>query len=116
MERKRYESPIFTVGLFVLMFLGLVVTALDPTGLAASSDGVINAESLSVINMALLAIGLVMVVAGVVIRFVAIATLKRNFSGALRVRADHTLVKTGIYKRVRHPAYLGPSCSLWASR
>jgi protein-S-isoprenylcysteine O-methyltransferase Ste14 len=46
-------------------------------------------------------------VAGIVIRFVAIATLKRNFSGALRIRADHTLVKSGIYKRVRHPAYLG---------
>jgi protein-S-isoprenylcysteine O-methyltransferase Ste14 len=107
MERRRYESPIFTVGMFVIIFLGLIATALDPTGVAASSHGVITAESLSVINLALLAIGLVMFVAGVVIRFVAMATLKRNFSGALRIRADHTLVKSGIYKRVRHPAYLG---------
>jgi protein-S-isoprenylcysteine O-methyltransferase Ste14 len=106
MERKRYESPIFTAGLFVIIFLGLVATALDPTGLARGS-GVIKAGSLSVINLALLAIGLVMFVAGVAIRFVAIATLKRNFSGALRIRAGHTLVKNGIYKRVRHPAYLG---------
>jgi protein-S-isoprenylcysteine O-methyltransferase Ste14 len=107
MKRKRYESPIFTIGLFVILFLGLIATALDPTGLAARSGGVINAESFSVVNQALLAIGLVMVVAGMVIRFVAIATLKRNFSGALRIRADHTLVKNGIYKWVRHPAYLG---------
>lgn len=107
MERKRYESPIFTVGLFVIMFLGLVAAALDPTGLAANSGGVIRAESLSAINMALLAIGLLMFVVGAVIRFVAIATLKRNFSGALRIRADHILVKNGIYKWVRHPAYLG---------
>jgi protein-S-isoprenylcysteine O-methyltransferase Ste14 len=107
MERKRYESPIFTLGLFVLLFLGLIATALDPTGMAARDGGVIRAESLSVINLALLAIGLVMVVVGVGIRFVAIATLKRNFSGALRIRADHTLVKNGIYKSVRHPAYLG---------
>lgn len=107
MARKRYESPIFTVGLFVILFLGLIATASDPTGLAASSHGAIRAESLSVINLALLAIGLIMVVAGMIIRFVAIATLKRNFSGALRIMADHTLVKNGIYKHVRHPAYLG---------
>ncbi len=107
MARRRYESPILTVGMFVIIFLGLIATALDPTGVAASSHGVIKAESLSVVKMALLAFGLVMFVAGVVIRFVAIATLKRNFSGALRIRADHTLVKSGIYKRVRHPAYLG---------
>jgi protein-S-isoprenylcysteine O-methyltransferase Ste14 len=107
MARKRYESPIFTVGLFVIMFLGLIATALDPTGLAGKSGGVIRAESFSGINLGLLVLGLVMVVAGMVIRFVAIATLKRNFSGALRIRADHTLVKNGIYRRVRHPAYLG---------
>jgi protein-S-isoprenylcysteine O-methyltransferase Ste14 len=107
MARKRYESPIFTVGLFVIILLGLIATALDPTGLAASSHGVIKAESLSAINLALFVFGLVMIVVGIVIRFVAIATLKRNFSGALRIRADHTLVKGGIYKHVRHPAYLG---------
>jgi protein-S-isoprenylcysteine O-methyltransferase Ste14 len=107
MTRKRYESPIFTAGLFFIIFLGFVAIAFDPTGLAAHSHGVINAESFSAINPVLLAIGLAMCVAGVVIRFVAIATLKRNFSGALRIRADHTLVKNGIYRRVRHPAYLG---------
>jgi len=107
MERKRFESPIFTAGLFAIIFLGLIATALDPTGLARSSGGVIRAESLSILNLVLLALGLFMFVAGVVIRFVAIATLKRNFSGALRIRADHTLVKNGIYRQVRHPAYLG---------
>jgi protein-S-isoprenylcysteine O-methyltransferase Ste14 len=48
-----------------------------------------------------------MVILGVIIRIVAIATLKRNFSGRLRIRDDHTLVRNGIYKWVRHPAYLG---------
>jgi len=107
MVRKRYESPLFTVGLFVIIFLGLIVAALDPFGLAASSGGVINAGSLPLMNLVMLTIGLIMLVAGMVIRFIAIATLKKNFSGALRIRDDHTLVKNGIYKRVRHPAYLG---------
>jgi len=107
MERKRYESPIFTAGMFVIIFLGLIATALDPIGLARSGGWEIKVESLSAMNLALLAIGLVMFMVGAIIRFVAIATLKRNFSGALRIRADHTLVKSGIYKRVRHPAYLG---------
>jgi protein-S-isoprenylcysteine O-methyltransferase Ste14 len=107
MDRKRYESPIFTLGLFLIIFLGFVATALDPTGLAARSHGVINAESFSGTSTVLLAIGLIIVVAGMVVRLVAIATLKKNFSGALRIRADHILVKHGIYRRVRHPAYLG---------
>jgi uncharacterized membrane protein len=85
MARKRYESPIFTVGLFVLIFLGLLATALDPTGVVASRGETINIKSLAGMNQALLAIGLVLVVAGAIIRLVAIATLKRNFSGAVFV-------------------------------
>jgi protein-S-isoprenylcysteine O-methyltransferase Ste14 len=107
MERKRYESPLFTAGLFVIIILGIIVTAVDPLGLAGDNGGVIEGESVPLINQVMLAIGLVMIVAGIIIRFVAIATLKKNFSGALRIRDDHTLVKTGIYKRLRHPAYLG---------
>jgi protein-S-isoprenylcysteine O-methyltransferase Ste14 len=107
MERKRYESPIFTAGLFVIILLGFIAIAIDPAGLAAGNGEAIETGSLPLINLIMLAIGLIMVVAGFVIRIVAIATLKRNFSGALRIREDHTLVRNGIYKRVRHPAYLG---------
>jgi protein-S-isoprenylcysteine O-methyltransferase Ste14 len=107
MTRKRYESRFFTLGLFVLMGVGLLATALDPTGLAPSQGNVIKAESLSGINLVLLFVGLAMVILGVIIRIVAIATLKRDFSGRLRIRDDHTLVRNGIYKWVRHPAYLG---------
>jgi len=84
-----------------------MATALDPTGLAASHGNVIKVESLSGINLVLLFFGLAMVVLGVIIRIVAIATLKKNFSGRLRIRDDHTLVTNGIYQWVRHPAYLG---------
>ncbi len=107
MVRKRYESPISTIGLFVIIALGFIATAFDPTGFVARSGGTIHAQSLTGVNQALFAIGLVLIIVGSVIRIVAIATLRRNFSGALRIRADHTLVKNGIYKHMRHPAYLG---------
>ncbi|HUL40054.1 MAG TPA: isoprenylcysteine carboxylmethyltransferase family protein [Methanomassiliicoccales archaeon] len=107
MPRKRYESPWFTAGLFAIIFLGLIVTGVDPFGLAASNGGTINAGSLSATDLVFFGIGLAMIVAGFAIRLVAISTLKKNFSGALRIREGHTLVTYGIYKYVRHPAYLG---------
>ncbi len=107
MKRKRYESRLFTIGLFVLLGLGLLATALDPTSVVAGNGKVIKIESLSGINQVLLLVGLGMVLLGVIVRFVAIATLKSNFSGRLRIREDHTLVKNGIYKWIRHPAYFG---------
>ncbi len=107
MEKKRYESPLFTLGMFIIIVLGFLACALDPTDIAGSNGKVIRVESLSGINLALFIVGLGMILLGGVIRLVAIATLKSNFSGALRIREGHTLVKTGIYKWVRHPAYLG---------
>jgi protein-S-isoprenylcysteine O-methyltransferase Ste14 len=93
--------------LFVLIFLGIAASVLDPTGLVAGHGQVVRFESLSGINLIFMAIGLFMVILGFILRFVAIATLKKNFSGLLRIREGHTLVKNGIYHWVRHPAYLG---------
>jgi protein-S-isoprenylcysteine O-methyltransferase Ste14 len=107
MARKRYEPPVFTVMLFGIIGLGLLASALDPTGLAAGNGMTIRYESLTGINQALFVIGLGMVLVGLGIRFLAIATLRRNFSGALRIREGHTLTRNGIYRWVRHPAYLG---------
>ncbi|MGE5379381.1 MAG: methyltransferase family protein [Candidatus Saccharibacteria bacterium] len=106
MER-RYENPIFTAMLFVLIFLGIAASILDPTGLVASHGRTIKVESLSGLNLALVIVGLGMVAVGGAIRLVAIATLRRNFSGLLRIREGHTLIKGGIYHWIRHPAYLG---------
>jgi len=107
MERKRYESPVLTFAMFAVIFVGFVATVLDPSGLAAEGGGRIDVGILTPVRLALVVAGIALITAGFAIRFVAIATLKRNFSGALRIRADHTLVRSGIYARVRHPAYLG---------
>ena len=93
--------------LFAVIGLGFLATILDPTRTGAGNGNVITVESPSGIDLVLLWIGVGMVLLGIIIRFVAIATLKKNFSGRLRIREDHTLIKNGIYHWVRHPAYLG---------
>ncbi len=106
-QGERYEHPLFMVLVFALIILALVATALDPTGLAARIDGEINAMTLTGTDLAMFVAGLVLVISGVAIRFAAVGALGRNFSGALRIRDGHTLVTTGIYRPIRHPAYLG---------
>jgi protein-S-isoprenylcysteine O-methyltransferase Ste14 len=106
MEKKRYESRFFIVMLFVILGCSLMISILDPTSIARKGD-TISVALLSGINQALVWVGMGMILLGMVIRFVAIATLKKNFSGRLRIRADHNLVTNGIYHWIRHPAYLG---------
>jgi protein-S-isoprenylcysteine O-methyltransferase Ste14 len=107
MEKKRYESPLFTVLPFLIFGLGIAVSVVDPTGIAGSHGTEINSGTLLSQNFDLVVVGLLMLISGIVIRLVAITTLKKNFSGRLRLRDDHYLVKTGIYQYIRHPAYLG---------
>lgn len=102
MEKKRYESRFFYAELFAILGLGLVVSYLDPTGMAVNGN-----KLFSGLDLAMRWVGVWMFLLGVIIRLVAIATLKKNFSGRLRIREGHTLVKNGIYRWIRHPAYLG---------
>lgn len=46
---------------------------------------------------------------GVYIRVVVMRTLGKYFLTDLRTLQDHRLIKHGIYKHIRHPAYLGTS-------
>ena len=52
-------------------------------------------------------VGVGFIVIGLALRIVARLTLGRQFSYALRTLDEHKLIKHGIYKRVRHPAYTG---------
>jgi protein-S-isoprenylcysteine O-methyltransferase Ste14 len=51
--------------------------------------------------------GLVVIVAGMVLRFVAIKTLGRFFTVDVTIRDNHQLKTDGLYRYVRHPSYLG---------
>jgi protein-S-isoprenylcysteine O-methyltransferase Ste14 len=107
MPRRRYESRLFFLILLGIPILGFVVSILDPTGVYGGRGNVLGGGSVYSITPVLLWLGVAMLLLGTVIRVVAVATLRRNFSNRLRIRQGHTLVRTGIYRWIRHPAYLG---------
>ena len=49
---------------------------------------------------------------GVTIRLMAVITLKQQFTTTVSIMERHKIVETGIYKFIRHPAYLGYLASL----
>jgi protein-S-isoprenylcysteine O-methyltransferase len=56
-------------------------------------------------NVALYHVGLVVIGAGQLLRWWSIATLGRLFTVNVAIRTEHTLVDSGPYRFVRHPAY-----------
>jgi protein-S-isoprenylcysteine O-methyltransferase Ste14 len=52
-------------------------------------------------------IGIALIVAGVVVRWIAILTLRRYFTVNVVIQEGHELIDRGIYAIVRHPSYSG---------
>jgi protein-S-isoprenylcysteine O-methyltransferase Ste14 len=52
-------------------------------------------------------LGLVTMIIGIAIRWSAIYTLGKYFHGRVTIQPGHQLVREGLYKHVRHPAYTG---------
>jgi protein-S-isoprenylcysteine O-methyltransferase Ste14 len=52
-------------------------------------------------------LGLMFLVAGITIRWTAVYTLGKYFTGTVLIKSDHQLIRTGLYKHLRHPAYAG---------
>jgi protein-S-isoprenylcysteine O-methyltransferase Ste14 len=48
-----------------------------------------------------------LLLAGIIIRWTAIYTLGKYFTGIVLIRDDHRLIQIGLYKHLRHPAYTG---------
>jgi protein-S-isoprenylcysteine O-methyltransferase len=53
------------------------------------------------------ATGLALMLAGIILRSSAIATLGDYFTGKVRILSEHRLVRSGVYRYARHPAYSG---------
>jgi protein-S-isoprenylcysteine O-methyltransferase Ste14 len=51
--------------------------------------------------------GSAFIIAGMIIRFIAIRTLGKFFTVDLAIHRDQNLIKTGLYKYIRHPSYSG---------
>jgi len=52
-------------------------------------------------------VALVMLIAGLALRWTAIVTLGRSFSSNVAVHAEQRVLKTGLYRWMRHPSYTG---------
>jgi protein-S-isoprenylcysteine O-methyltransferase Ste14 len=52
-------------------------------------------------------IGIIVILIGIIIRFVAIKQLGRFFTVDVTIRKDHELMQSGFYKYLRHPSYTG---------
>jgi protein-S-isoprenylcysteine O-methyltransferase Ste14 len=51
--------------------------------------------------------GITLIICGLFIRWFAILSLKRQFTVDVSIRKDHRMIKEGIYRFIRHPAYAG---------
>ena len=58
-------------------------------------------------NPMLSQIGLVVMLLGISFRFIAIRQLGKFFTVDVILHADHQLIQTGLYKKLRHPSYTG---------
>ncbi len=81
---------IITISVFIGVFLGRSGIGSVPAG-----------------TRIMLILGIVLIVAGLAVRWTAILTLRKYFTVDVAIREDHKVVMTGLYRYVRHPAYLG---------
>ncbi len=51
--------------------------------------------------------GLIFIVCGLLVRWLAIFSLKRQFTVDVSITEDHRIIRNGMYRFVRHPAYAG---------
>jgi protein-S-isoprenylcysteine O-methyltransferase Ste14 len=52
-------------------------------------------------------LGVMIIALGMVIRIIAIITLGKFFTVNVAIRDNHRVIQSGLYKYIRHPAYLG---------
>jgi protein-S-isoprenylcysteine O-methyltransferase Ste14 len=57
--------------------------------------------------------GLILIVCGLVVRWIAIVSLKHQFTVDVSITKDHRIIRKGIYRFVRHPAYAGSLLSFF---
>ena len=57
--------------------------------------------------------GITLIICGLFVRWFAILSLKHQFTVDVSIRKNHRMVKEGIYRFVRHPAYSGSLLSFF---
>jgi protein-S-isoprenylcysteine O-methyltransferase Ste14 len=57
--------------------------------------------------------GITLIVCGLFVRWFAVFSLKHQFTVDVSIRKNHRMIKEGIYRFVRHPAYAGSLVSFF---
>jgi len=52
-------------------------------------------------------VGVIIMILGMIIHFLSVITLGRYFTRTLAITNNHSVVRSGIYRLIRHPGYLG---------
>jgi protein-S-isoprenylcysteine O-methyltransferase Ste14 len=81
-----------------------IANAVEPVGMVVGFTSIGRIETGSDFISLL---GLALLPAGIAIRWTAIRTLGKYFTGKVLIKEDHRLVRGGLYKHLRHPAYTG---------
>jgi protein-S-isoprenylcysteine O-methyltransferase Ste14 len=87
-----------------LAYLWITISISITAGVVVASKGI---GFILMIFPATTYAGLSFVVLGLILRWVAILTLRRYFTVNVAIRKDHIIVDKGLYGILRHPAYSG---------
>jgi protein-S-isoprenylcysteine O-methyltransferase Ste14 len=74
---------------------------------AISVDFALSLRGIALISPIAYYVGVILIVAGLVLRQWAIAILGRYFTLTVKIQSEHTIVEQGPYKLIRHPSYSG---------
>ena len=87
-----------------LLRLNVVIYGSVAVAIGVSASGVGRIHG---VGETLAWIGLALILLGLILRWTAILTLRRYFTVNVAIHTDHRIVRTGVYSRIRHPAYSG---------
>jgi len=99
---KRHSAAVRDRGSLLIIWLAIAV------GLTAANlirfRGV---GSIDALPTRVLSVGMIVMVAGLILRWTAILTLGRLFTSTVTLRSGQTVVRSGVYRYMRHPSYSG---------
>jgi protein-S-isoprenylcysteine O-methyltransferase Ste14 len=81
-----------------------IANLIQPVGMVLGFAGIGRMQIMpNVIGSA----GLFFLAGGIAIRWAAVRTLGKYFTSTVVIKRGHRLIRTGLYKHLRHPAYAG---------
>jgi protein-S-isoprenylcysteine O-methyltransferase Ste14 len=100
----RADQPLVMAVLFLVPLLGPPLSALgERLGLLDGPWGALPQTA----RLAVTWLGVLIAVAGLVVRVAAMIRLGARFSPRITIQREHALETSGLYAHVRHPGYLG---------